>query len=250
MALLSMTDAVSGGVASSTEYNKLIDNILDINARLNQPDGGSAGARLTALEALTTNTTTNGGYGNSRLADRLGTGVGTGSNVLTGSASSQLGDIRTRLSAVEASGGASGPYARYDLTSQVIPATTYTFLTFDVTTEASSAVTRSGSNFTLGLAGRWLVTVGLTTSGTISAGQYNVLLGANLTGSSGTSYGSYSSGYSAGGSSAFPMPVLSKVVLSDGTGIANVRLRTPGGSTTLSGSASNYIEFTYLGPVG
>ncbi|MEU6646655.1 hypothetical protein ABZ863_29485 [Saccharomonospora sp. NPDC046836] len=44
--------------------------------------------------------TTVGGIGNQRLADRLGTGVGTGSNVTTGSASAQLADLRARVAAI------------------------------------------------------------------------------------------------------------------------------------------------------
>lgn len=116
MAIVSMTDAISGGVASSAEYNKLIDNILDLDARLGAVVSTStAHARLNALESLTTNTSGVVGIGNQRLSDRLGagittsatadarfgSGVGTGSNVTTGSASSQLTDLRSRASALE-----------------------------------------------------------------------------------------------------------------------------------------------------
>ena len=143
MAIVSMTDAVPGAIASSAEYNKLIDNIQDLDARLGPVvSGSSASVRLAALEALTTNTSgavgignqrlsdrlgsgvtnastataqltalqtlttdtaTNGGQGNSRLADRFGTGVGTGTNVTTGSATSQLTEIRARLGAGQTS---------------------------------------------------------------------------------------------------------------------------------------------------
>lgn len=102
MAIVSMADAVSDAVASSAEYNKLIDNIQDLDARMGAVvSGSSAHTRLSSLEALTTDTTTGQGIGNQRLSDRLGTGVGTGTNVTTGSASSQLTDLRSRASALE-----------------------------------------------------------------------------------------------------------------------------------------------------
>jgi hypothetical protein len=133
MAIVPMTDAVSGGIALSAEYNKLIDNIQDLDARLGAvvsgnpahtrltsletlTGGGTSGnaaldTRVGSLESLTTNTATNGGHGNVRLSDRLGTGVGTGTNVTTGSATSQLTDVRSRLTVVEGLAG-SGPIAQ------------------------------------------------------------------------------------------------------------------------------------------
>jgi hypothetical protein len=115
MAIVSMADAVFDGIASSAEYNKLIDNIQDLDARLGPVVSGSnantrlaaleansAGTRLTALESLTTNTATNGGHGNVQLSTRLGTGVGTTTNVTTGTATAQLTDLRARAAVVEA----------------------------------------------------------------------------------------------------------------------------------------------------
>lgn len=132
MAIVPMTDAASGGIALSAEYNKLIDNIQDLDARLGAvvsgnpahtrltsletlTGGGTSGnaaldTRVGSLESLTTNTATNGGHGNVRLSDRLGTGVGTGSNVTTGSATSQLTNIRSRLTTIEGSGLTPGPW--------------------------------------------------------------------------------------------------------------------------------------------
>lgn len=105
MALVPMTDAVLGGTASSADNNAIIDNVLDLDARLGAVTSGStAHARLNALEARTTDTATApGGIGNQRLADRLDTGVGTGSNVTTGSASAQLGNLRSRVTTLEGS---------------------------------------------------------------------------------------------------------------------------------------------------
>lgn len=123
MAIVAMADAVSGGVALSAEYNKLIDNIEDIDARVggvvaansahvrlnslesitaNVSTGNSAlGTRVTSLESLTTNTSGNVGIGNQRLSDRLGSGVSNTTNVTTGTATAQLTDVRSRLTTVE-----------------------------------------------------------------------------------------------------------------------------------------------------
>jgi hypothetical protein len=133
MAIVPMTSAVAGSVASSDEYNKLITNINDINTRLNQADGGSAGSRLSTLEARTLDTVTSpGGIGNQRLADRLGTGVGTGANVLTGSATSQLTEIRSRLTTVEAATSSGGPMVQLRQTvAQAFASATIQALTFD-----------------------------------------------------------------------------------------------------------------------
>lgn len=110
MAIVSMAPAVNLALASASEYNKLISNIIDIDTRLgNVLASPSADSRLGTLETRTLDTVTTGGIGNQRLADRLGIGVGTGSNVLTGSASSQLTDIRSRLTAVEATAGTGAP---------------------------------------------------------------------------------------------------------------------------------------------
>jgi hypothetical protein len=103
-----MALAVSGNIASAAEYNKIRSNVLDLDTRVIDHEtrmavieAFNANSRLTALESLTTNTATNGGHGNVRLSDRLGTGVGTGANVTTGSATSQLTDVRSRIAVVE-----------------------------------------------------------------------------------------------------------------------------------------------------
>jgi hypothetical protein len=115
---LPMASAVTNQPASSSEYNRMRDNVLDLDARLGAVVSAStAHARLTALEAITADTATSpGGIGNQRLADRFGSGVGTGSNVTTGSASSQLADLRTRAGVLE---NADACYA-YQSTEQVI----------------------------------------------------------------------------------------------------------------------------------
>jgi len=108
MAFVPMADAVSGNIASAAEYNKVVSNVEDHEARV-----VAAEADVVALEGVTTNVSGAIGIGNQRLSDRLGAGVtntatadarfgagvGTGANVTTGSAASQLADIRTRLGA-------------------------------------------------------------------------------------------------------------------------------------------------------
>lgn len=94
MAYGDMASAVSGEIASAFEYNKMRDHVDDLDTRLDP------------VETRTTDTATNGGHGNVRLSDRLGTGVGTGSNVTTGSASSQLADLRSRSTTLEGQVGA------------------------------------------------------------------------------------------------------------------------------------------------
>lgn len=97
MAIVPMADAVSGAIASSAEYNKHKTNILDLDARVTTNTSD-----VSTLNARTTDTATSpGGIGNQRLADRFGSGVGTGSNVTTGSATSQLTDVRSRISTLE-----------------------------------------------------------------------------------------------------------------------------------------------------
>lgn len=111
MAYGDMADAVAGQIASAAEYNKHKAHIEDLDTRLDSAEASIAsgttgntalGTRVTTLETRTTDTVTTGGIGNQRLADRLGTGVGTGTNVTTGNAESQLGNLRTRATAVEA----------------------------------------------------------------------------------------------------------------------------------------------------
>lgn len=142
MAYGNMTNAVAGAVASAAANNQIITNVEDLDTRLDVTEalttnGGTTGtgnstlstrlgtgvttastatAQLATLTTRTTDVSGTVGIGNQQLSDRLGagvttaatadarfgSGVGTGANVTTGSASSQLTDLRTRTSAVEA----------------------------------------------------------------------------------------------------------------------------------------------------
>ncbi|MBK1788800.1 hypothetical protein [Prauserella cavernicola] len=116
MAFSDDLEVVSGSEVSVSRFGNvlkvLLNNLNDrdfarqseinaLNANLGSWSGGTAISRVSALESRTTNTSTSGGIGNQRLADRLGTAVGTGTNVLTGSASSQLADLRARVALLE-----------------------------------------------------------------------------------------------------------------------------------------------------
>lgn len=132
-----------GNIAQSARYNQLVDNVDDLDTRLDVTEAlttntsgavgtgnqrlsdrlgagvtnaNTASSQLSALQTLTTDTATNGGQGNARLADRFGTGVGTGANVVTGSASSQLTDLRSRATALE------GKFTNSSITKYVLGA--------------------------------------------------------------------------------------------------------------------------------
>lgn len=95
----------NGTIVDDTDWDQLGDNIDDLDARmiaavsvsnalradLGTWSGGTAISRLGSLETVT-------GTG---ASSKFGSGVGTGSNVTTGSATSQLTDLRSRATAVE-----------------------------------------------------------------------------------------------------------------------------------------------------
>lgn len=61
MAIVPMTDAVSGGVASASEYNKLIDNIEDLDGRTSTLESYGGFGAWTAI-SLATNIQARAGY--------------------------------------------------------------------------------------------------------------------------------------------------------------------------------------------
>lgn len=62
MAIVAMTDAVPGGTAAASEYNKLIDNILDLDTRLTILETGvfadTIGSRVADTGNITTDSNT------------------------------------------------------------------------------------------------------------------------------------------------------------------------------------------------
>jgi hypothetical protein len=152
---LTMADAVAGNIASAADYNKHKNNLLDLNTRvidhatrLAVVEAWNAGTRLTSLESLTTNTTTNGGHGNVRLSDRLGTGVGTGTNVTTGNAASQLADLRTRTGVVETRTTAAGSgNAALDTRVGVLESTAGITALVSVTRATVQSISNNANNY-------------------------------------------------------------------------------------------------------
>ena len=248
MAYGNMTPAVSGGIASSAANNQIITNVEDLDTRLDVTEGittntsgvvgignqrlsdrlgpgvttsataddrlgsgvgtgsnvttGSATSqltdirsRVTTVESTTTNTSGTVGIGNQRLSDRLGagvttaatadarfgSGVGTGANVTTGSASSQLTDIRSRVSTLEAGSGGAGTTVFQTATAfQSTTSTSYVYLTGDpsvvFTAPPSGKVQVTTFSRTTGIAD--FMSFELWTGGTIGSGS-NVLTGDN-----------------------------------------------------------------------
>jgi hypothetical protein len=118
VAIVAMADAVSGTAASSDEYNKVVDNIVDIDSRLGAVVSTStAHARLNTLESRTTDAST----GNTALGSRVSTletrttDASTGNTALgtrvttleTRTTDGTTGNaaLGTRVSALEAGGG-------------------------------------------------------------------------------------------------------------------------------------------------
>lgn len=117
----------------------------DWNEIVNGVNGESVA--LDTVETRTTDTTTNGGHGNVRLSDRLGTGVGTGSNVTTGSATSQLTDLRTRVTTVESAVGTAIKGVQYRLTGGTLPLVGQNVrIIWNTTDISNAAITYNGSN--------------------------------------------------------------------------------------------------------
>jgi hypothetical protein len=164
MAQVPMTDAVLGGVASSADNNAIIDNVLDLDARLGPVVSSStAHARLLALEARTTDTGTSpGGIGNQQLANRLGSGVGTTTNVTTGTASAQLADLRTRMTAAEGSAARQEQFGTVNLNAAANGGAASANIVFAPPFAAAPHIDLSSSNARLTLAATNITNTGFT----------------------------------------------------------------------------------------
>lgn len=157
MAIVSMAYAVAGLVASSAEYNKVVDNVNDLDARLGAVvSGSSAKVRLDDLETLTTNTATNGGHGNVQLSTRLGTGVTTASTATAQFATltTRTTDVSTgntalgsRVSALEALSGGAAPFihAKNSASGNSITGSTHASQSWQLIVLDTSVEARGGS---------------------------------------------------------------------------------------------------------
>lgn len=144
-------------------------DISTINTKLGAvTTGNPVHNRLNSLETLTGGATS----GNVALDSRLGSGVGTGSNVTTGSASSQLADLRSRATSLETVIGGTV----YSNAAQSFGAGP-TKMTFNVATgtgmpaRAPSGITWNDANdeFTIVSAGWYTVSVCMVFDASVSA---------------------------------------------------------------------------------
>ncbi|WP_439377820.1 hypothetical protein [Amycolatopsis lexingtonensis] len=166
-----MADAVTKTVASSVEYNKVTANIRDLDARLGpvvstatadsristlETNMGSRGVRDQVYAEIQNlrNVTLNSTSGNVALSNMLGTGFGTTTDGTAGTATAQVGNLRSRVVALEsATGTGTAPGGEYRGTSLPM-ATGANKLSFSTAIKAASGITWNGSNqFTVVTAG-------------------------------------------------------------------------------------------------
>lgn len=155
MAFVPVAKAVSGRPASSAENNKLIDNVNDLHARIG--DAFTAQNNVSTTMQATIN----------RIVDvegRLGDGVGTTQDPITGTATAQLGALRDRVAAVEgATGAAYSTHAFRQTVSQTIPHEGWYRVNFDTmvysapAADVTPATVAGGTEFTVHRGGLWRV---------------------------------------------------------------------------------------------
>jgi hypothetical protein len=155
MAFVPVAKAVSGRPASSAENNKLIDNVNDLHARMG--DAFTAENNVSTTMQATIN----------RIADvegRLGEGVGTTNDPVTGTATAQLGALRNRVAAVEgATGAAYSTHAFRQTDGQTIPPNDWYRVNFDTmvystpAADVTPATVAGGTEFTVHRSGLWRV---------------------------------------------------------------------------------------------
>lgn len=128
-----------------TEWNALVNAI------------NAESVDLDTVEARTTNTSGDVGYGNQRLDARLGTGVTITSNVTTGTATAQLTDLRSRVTAVEATAGSAVKAVEYQLTGGTLPLVgTDARVVWNTTITSNAAITyNSGTGLFTAVATGW-----------------------------------------------------------------------------------------------
>ena len=164
MAFVPVAKAVSGRAASSAENNKLIDNVNDLHARMG--DAFTAENNVSTTMQATID----------RIADvegRLGSGIGSTDDPVTGTATAQLGALRNRVAAVEGATGAAHSVHSFRQTSSQALVTGdgivgWNLIRFDVADinspasdvvmETSTYEDRPGTVFRIYRAGVWRVT--------------------------------------------------------------------------------------------
>ncbi len=165
--------------AIESTLNTAVSDITWLNARVVPLEDQMLTAKsdILDLQAITGNST----YGNTALSNRLGAGVGTGTDPITGSATSQLEALRSRVAAVEgATGAAYSTHIFRQTSAQSLPFESWTrirFDTADMNDPASDCVTATvsgGTEFTFNREGVYRVS--LTASIGATSNPYRILL--------------------------------------------------------------------------
>src|SRR5512139_363945 len=165
--------------AIESTLNTAVSDISSLNGRVTtlENEMDTAQSDILDLQAITGNST----YGNTALSNRVGAGVGTGTDPITGSATSQLEALRSRVAAVEgATGAAYSTHIFRQTSAQSLPFETWTrirFDTADMNDPASDCVTATvsgGTEFTFNREGVYRVS--LTASIGATSNPYRILL--------------------------------------------------------------------------
>jgi hypothetical protein len=165
--------------AIESTLSTAVSNISSLNGRVTtlENEMDTAQSDILGLQAITGDST----YGNTALSNRLGAGVGTGTDPNTGSATSQLESLRARVAAVEgATGAAYSTHIFRQTSAQSLPFETWTrirFDTADLNDPASDCVTATvsgGTEFTFNREGVYRVS--LTASIGATSNPYRILL--------------------------------------------------------------------------
>ena len=165
--------------AIESTLNTAVSDISSLDGRVTtlENEMDTAQSDILDLQAITDDST----HGNLALSNRLGAGVGTGTDPNTGSATSQLEALRSRVAAVEgATGAAYSTHIFRQTTAQSIPGSSWTrvlFNTADMNDPASDCVTATvsgGTEFTFNREGVYRVS--FTASLGAVSDTYRVLL--------------------------------------------------------------------------
>ncbi len=176
--------------AIESTLNTAVSDISSLDGRVTtlENEMDTAQSDILGLQAITNDST----HGNMALSNRLGAGVGTGTDPNTGSATSQFEDLRSRMAAVEgATGAAYSTHIFRQNTAQTIPYTSWTRVLFDTidmndpASDCVGATVSGGTEFTFNREGVYRDS--LTASLGARSDPYRILL-AVATGTTGPAY--------------------------------------------------------------
>lgn len=165
--------------AIESTLNTAVSDISSLNGRVTtlENEMDAAQTDILDLQAITDDST----HGNLALSNRLGAGVGTGTDPITGSATSQLEALRSRVAAVEgATGAAYSTHIFRQTAQQTIPSSSWSRVLFDIAdmndpaSDCVTATVSGGTEFTFNREGVYRVSF-TASLGAVSE-TYRVLL--------------------------------------------------------------------------